>query len=230
MLPENPSFMIRGDDGQEYGPVDLGELREWVQENRAGIGTDVRRDEPNAPWNPWQTYPELVALLAEAHATSPAPDQPVGLVAPMARRVTAFALDVILAGLLAFPLIYLLSAESGIPDLEQRFLLILVQPDVPQPPEVMTYGMIGNMISNGMLVLYFTGFLAAHGQTPAKALLRLRVVDGSGRKPPLVKSFFRALLLFFSMSLFCLPLTYAFFHPQRRALHDIIAGTYVIEA
>ena len=62
--PPPPAFIVRGDDGEEYGPVDLAELREWVRENRAGLGTVVRPDRPDASWQPWQNYPELVALLA----------------------------------------------------------------------------------------------------------------------------------------------------------------------
>ena len=91
MLPENRSFFIRGDDGGEYGPVDLDELREWVRENRAGLGTEVRLDEPNAIWHPWQAYPELVALLAEAHATgsAPVPDQADPIIAPIWKRILA---------------------------------------------------------------------------------------------------------------------------------------------
>src|SRR5277367_5676801 len=100
MLPENRSFMVRGDDGQEYGPVDLQELREWVQENRAGLGTDVRLDEPDADWQPWQAYPELIALLAEAHATGGDPAQPTMIIAPIWRRVIAFGLDLILISIL----------------------------------------------------------------------------------------------------------------------------------
>ena len=74
MLPENRLFWIRGDDDKEYGPVNLEELREWVRENRAGLGTFVRTDQPDAPWQHWQQYPELVALLAEVQAAAKTPD------------------------------------------------------------------------------------------------------------------------------------------------------------
>jgi uncharacterized RDD family membrane protein YckC len=86
------------------------------------------------------------------------------------------------------------------------------------------------IITNACLVLYLTGFHAAHGKTPAKALLRIRVVDQNGQKPGLVKSLLRALMLIFSINLFFLPLTYAFFNPQRRTFHDFVAGTCVVEA
>lgn len=73
-------------------------------------------------------------------------------------------------------------------------------------------------------------FQTVHGQSPAKQLLRVRVVDHAGRKPALFKSFLRSLALVFSVNLFFLPMVYAYFNPRRRALHDIIAGTYVVEA
>src|SRR5471030_2478256 len=104
MLPEHNVFLIRGDDGQEYGPVDLEELRDWVRENRAGLGTEVRLDETGAPWHPWQNYPELVALLAEVHVTSPVPGQPGLVIAPMGRRILAFALDLVLIWILIVPI------------------------------------------------------------------------------------------------------------------------------
>ncbi len=112
MLRENRSFWVRGDDDQEYGPVDLEELREWVRENRAGLGTDVRRDEPDAPWHPWQNYPELVALLAEVHAVGVVPSQ---VIAPLGKRALAFAMDLILSAILSFPILFAL-ALIFIPD------------------------------------------------------------------------------------------------------------------
>ncbi len=239
MLPENPSFLIRGDDGQEYGPVDLDELRGWVQENRAGLGTDVRLAEPGASWRPWQNYPELVALLAEVHVTSPVPGQPGLVIAPMGRRMIAFAFDLILISI-PIMIIFNTLALVFLPDWVVRYVVSFNQfllnaesgsqypfnpPDLPPNAWIMA-----ELTRDFILALYFTGFVAAHGRTPAKSVLRLRVVDQSGRKPGLVKAFLRALALIFSMSLFCLPLTYAFFNPQRRALHDFIAGTYVVRA
>ena len=90
MLPENPMFFVRGEDGVEYGPVDLAELREWVAENRAGIGTEVKRPEPGSVWEPWQNFPELVALLAEVNVTSGVPGEPGIAVAPIAQNRCEF--------------------------------------------------------------------------------------------------------------------------------------------
>ena len=229
MLRENPSFLIRGDDGQEYGPVDLDELSEWVRENRAGLGTEVRLDEPGMSWLPWQNYPELVALLAEARVTSPVPDLPGLVIAPVGRRVAAFALDLLLIVILYLPIIVPLLLIC-MPDFYVEYAVSASRPPFTPPPVTVSQEVVINMIFNLVLILYVTGFHSAHGKTPAKTLLRLRVVDRLGRKPSVTKSFLRGLILIFSMNLLFLPFTYAFFNPQRRTLHDFIAGTYVVEA
>jgi uncharacterized RDD family membrane protein YckC len=229
MLPENHSFFVRGDDGQEYGPVDLDELRDWVQENRAGLGTDVRRDEPGASWSPWQNYPELVALLAEVHGTSPVPGQPGLVMAPLGRRIAAFGIDLVLITIPMLIVCYTL-ALAFMPDWFIHDVVSGSQHPFNPPDLPLNANLVVDLIYDSMLTLYFGGFVGAHGLTPAKAMLGLRVVDQSGQKPGLLRAFLRALALIFSMNLLFLPLTYAFFNPQRRALHDYIAGTYVVKA
>lgn len=229
MLPESRSFYIRGDDGVEYGPADLVELREWVKENRAGLGTEVRRDDVNGSWDTWQSYPELVALLAEVHVTSPVPGVPGLALAPFGRRVLAFGLDFILAAILATPLIFVLALGSGIPDLQREAFYFMTHPEEPAPDAILLYAKIGNLISSTILFLYFAGFIAAHGRTPSKSIFRIHVVDQFGMKPNVLRSAVRAIVLLFSMNILFIPLVWAFFNPQRRALHDYVAGTYVVE-
>jgi len=227
MLPENRAFLIRGDDGREYGPVDLNELREWVQENRAGVGTAVCLDEPGAIWQPWQNYPELVALVAEAQGTNPF-FLPAGTtVAPMTRRVLACVLDFILSSFLASPILCVVMSVS-LPDWQNQFTQMLLQPQSPIPPQVLHYVMLGNAIVYLILMLYMAGFHAAHGQTPAKAILRLRVVDKDGQKPGFFRLLLRAFVFVISFYLYGIPFIYAFFDSQRRAVHDLVAGTYVV--
>ena len=224
MLPENPSFLVRGDDGQEYGPVDLDELRDWVRENRAGLGTEVRVDEPGAPWHAWQNYPELVALLAEVNVTGPAS----GLaIAPVWRRIAAWLMDIFLLEILLNPLQLLLKGVIPMRDLFQASFNPAVLQSMPTSMLLQIAAFI--MIYNAFLVLYFTICHAVYGRTAAKAILGIRVVDQQGRKPALVKAFVRALALIFSVNLF-FPLLYAFLNPQRRTFHDLVAGTCVVNA
>jgi uncharacterized RDD family membrane protein YckC len=229
MLQENRAFLIRGDDGQEYGPVDLDELREWVQENRAGLGTAVRLDEAGSSWNPWQNYPELVALLAEVQGTTGPLSGPPGMViAPIWRRVVAWFMDLILLSFLFFPIKGVLDQFMPTDAILQA---AMNAPALQNMPPVLLHQVVAfEIITNACLVIYLTGFHAAHGRTPAKAILRIRVVDHNGQKPTLLKAFVRALGLICSINLFFLPLMYAFFNPQRRTAHDFIAGTYVVNA
>jgi len=239
MLPENSAFFIRGEDGNEYGPVDLDELRDWVQENRAGLGTEVRRDDPGAQWSPWQNHPELVALLAEVQVSSPVPGVPGVAFAPLGRRMAAFVVDLILLSIPTVIIFYTLIIIS-FPDWVARDVVAFNQfmADIeagnqhpftpPEPPEHAL--LMAEIVRDSILALYFTGFIAAHGKTPGKALFRLQVVDALGRKPDLAKSFFRAMILIFSICLLFIPLAYVFINPQRRAFHDMIADTYVVEA
>lgn len=226
MLPENRSFLIRGDDGQEYGPVDLGELREWVQENRAGLGTNVRRDEPGSSWQPWQHSPELIALLAEVHVVSAAPAKAGMALAPIWRRVIAWMIDIMLMAVFN-PVQLVLDRILPVHDIVQ----VMTNPDLLQNlPTPMLYQVLAFVvIDNACLVLYFTICHALYGKTPAKSLLRIRVVGPTGEKPTAVKAFVRALALVFSVNLF-FPLLYVFLNPQRRALHDLAANTCVVEA
>jgi len=220
--------MIRGDDGQEYGPVELDELREWVQENRAGLGTEVRLDESGAPWHPWQNYPELVALLAEAQAVNAGPGLTPGLViAPIWRRLVAWMMDIMLLAVLLNPFQLLL--DQFLP--MHEILAAMTNPVMLQNMSTpMLYQVAAFVIlDNACLVLYFTICHAAYGRTPAKALLRIRVVNEAGQKPAAIKAFVRALVLVMSVNLM-FPLVYAFLNPQRRTLHDIVADTCVVDA
>jgi len=227
MLPENHSFLIRGDDGQEYGPVDMDELRDWVRENRAGLGTEVRLDEPSAPWNPWQNYPELVALLAEAQATGPMPGESGLVIAPVWRRLVAWMMDIMLLAILLNPIQVLLDQVIPMHEILQATTNPAMLQSMPTPMLFQVAAFV--IIDNACLVLYFTFCHAAYGKTPAKALLRIRVVDPNGQKPTAIKAFVRALALVFSVNLF-FPLIYAFFNPQRRTLHDVVADTCVVKA
>jgi uncharacterized RDD family membrane protein YckC len=231
MLPENRAFLIRGDDGQDYGPVDLRELREWVQENRAGLGTIVCLDELGATWHPWQTYPELVALVAEVQGTAsmpPPPPPPPGTVGTaLWRRILAWVTDVMLMSILFIPIMSIVKLFLPMDVIIQTMMSpTLLQDATPQTLHDVT---MFELIANACLVFYLAGFYALHGRTPAMTILGMRVVDQVGQRPTLSKSILRALTLVLSVNLL-FPLVYVFFNPQRRAFHDFIAGTYVVNA
>ena len=226
MPSSNVSFIVRGDDGKDYGPVDLEEMRDWVRENRAGLGTTVRLDEPGALWQPWQYYPELVALLAESQASGALAGS---VLAPIPRRVAAFLVDFLLIYILLCPIFFLICI-FGLPDIFVQTAVLLSQGQSVEPQIPPFYEALFDLIRYGGVTLYMAGFHWAHGRTPAKSMMRLRVVDQNGDNPSISKALVRGLVLSFSLGLFLFPFLYIFFNPQRRALHDLAAGTYVIEA
>jgi len=55
-------YKIIGGDGNEYGPVDREQIRQWIQDGRAGAHTKVLA-EGTTDWKTLGEVPELAALL-----------------------------------------------------------------------------------------------------------------------------------------------------------------------
>ncbi len=71
-------YKIIGSDGQEYGPIDADQIKQWVAEGRVNGETRVRA-EGASDWQPLSTVPELAAALAPgASAQPPAATPPPG--------------------------------------------------------------------------------------------------------------------------------------------------------
>jgi uncharacterized RDD family membrane protein YckC len=79
-----------------------------------------------------------------------------------------------------------------------------------------------------LLYLYFIWAVASYGGTPAKLLLGLRVLDvKQGNRLSLPRAMFRELILKTLSAASVIGVAMALFRPDRRALHDLIAGTVV---
>ena len=65
-------YKIIGGDGNEYGPVDLEQIRTWIQDGRAGEHTKVQ-PEGSTEWQTLGDIPELAALLGPAVESSVPP-------------------------------------------------------------------------------------------------------------------------------------------------------------
>jgi uncharacterized RDD family membrane protein YckC len=237
-MADSPSFIVRGDDGEPYGPVDLQELRHWTRENRVGLGTRVRRADGDDSWQHWQQFPELVALLAEVQATGrtmpPLPGA-APVLAPISRRMGAFLLDLVLSSVLfagIFFILYCFLPPATLVRMELYGEEVMKGLN-PAPPQIQLPSWFQASLNVVILVvplLYYGAFHALHGRTPAKSIFAIQVVDAQGLKPTFAKALIRAAIFVVCVYfLYCIPLLYAFFNPQRRALHDIAAGTYVVE-
>lgn len=79
-----------------------------------------------------------------------------------------------------------------------------------------------------LFLLYFTFFTYWGGQTPGKMLMRVRVVTKDFGDLTLLRAFGRSLCYFLSSFFLGLGFLMAAIDRDKRALHDFIAGTYVV--
>ncbi len=78
-----------------------------------------------------------------------------------------------------------------------------------------------------MTILYHTFFLALFGATPGKRLLGIRIYDANGRQGiGFVRAAIRTLSTYISTFTLLIGYIMAAFRRDKRALHDLIAGTY----
>jgi uncharacterized RDD family membrane protein YckC len=85
----------------------------------------------------------------------------------------------------------------------------------------------------GALVIFVVYHALAHalcGATLGKRLVRIRVVGPDGRRPGLGRAAIRAFLAGFSLVFLGLGVILALFTRSGRALHDLLARTWVVEA
>ena len=66
------NYRIIGADGQQYGPVNLDQLRRWLAENRLRADTLVQA-EGALDWKPLSSFPELAAELKSTPPTMAPP-------------------------------------------------------------------------------------------------------------------------------------------------------------
>lgn len=221
-------YKIIGSDGREYAAASLDELRAWIEEGRVGAGTWVWHGEEQR-WQPASAWPELKWDLPSAPPVMPPPPEAPALVnAEFPIRVAAFLVDLFILAAL-FSLVTLPWADTY-RELQEAALRESVKAakDHPDLTVVLRFYAVFFATFLPLRLAYFVGFHGALGATPGKLLFGLRVVRLDGE--PL--SFARALGRFFAemVSLSAMGVGYlvASLHPERRALHDLVAGTRVI--
>jgi len=90
----------------------------------------------------------------------------------------------------------------------------------------MAWGGIG--LAFALALLYQLYFGGVAGQTLGKRVLGLRVISTRGDEPGPLRGFMRFLAMVVSLAPAGLGFLWALFDRERRALHDHLAGTYVI--
>lgn len=147
-------------------------------------------------------------------------------VAGFFRRTTAVVLD----GLLLVPLVLLFGGASSIvagqslPRFGELGFGYLVHLAVDGG----TAGAVALGIAGLVVLLYELMFVTLSGQTPGQRVLGMRVIDGYGDPPSVARGLVRLLGLGLSLALFGLGCLWIAFSREKRGLHDLLAGTWVV--
>jgi uncharacterized RDD family membrane protein YckC len=218
-------YWVKGDDGEEYGPIRIEEVREWIGENRVGRGTLIRLEAPDAQWTPAEKMPELVDYIVESEVARLGLG-PSGLpLAGFIPRALAFLWDSVVVSvfvLLVIELFNWLLPEMGQVDL-QTVVNVLRENGAPTPLSWLIW-----TVTLGVQISYFTYYHGRYGQTPGKRLLRIRVVDGLGITPGYKRAFLRAIGSLVSQMPMFMGYLFFFLSPARRTFHDLLTGTLVV--
>jgi len=241
-------FTIIGADGREYGPVTAATIKHWIGDNRVNLQTRARR----ADQSEWRTIgdftefnPSAVPPLLEHPESEPppvpvfmAPAQPEPVVPELAGRLTrlgAFFVDYLLSVLVALP---------GALIIGPTFLDLVLTAARGETPDfstvnagALTLGMLVLALGSLLLLIVQIVMLSTRGQTIGKWLLRIRVVRYADGSPVgfvhgwLLRNFVPGLIQLVPWVGFAFYLADAcfIFSPERRCLHDLIAGTKVVK-
>jgi uncharacterized RDD family membrane protein YckC len=97
----------------------------------------------------------------------------------------------------------------------------------PDADHAATFKPLVSIFTVGFAAAYTTVLLALGGQTIGKMLVGIRVVIGDGEPPPVGTALLRFLGYFASSGIVTLGFVMAGLRHDKRALHDLIAGTRV---
>lgn len=220
----SPYRMI-GSDGREY-PGSLEELREWAREGRLGPATLVW-SQADERWLPAAERHELAWDLPRPAVAEPVAAPPAFHRAGFVPRLVAFVADWMV--ILFLVNLVLMPWREPLQDLLQRVQAQLessgdVQPDLWL---LLKFQLIFTSVYTGVGLVYSVGFVGRFGSTPGKRLLGLQVLTLDGRSVGFGGAFRRYCAEMLSVLTFGLGYMMVL-GPERRTLHDVIAGTQVV--
>jgi uncharacterized RDD family membrane protein YckC len=141
--------------------------------------------------------------------------------APMGKRIAAFLLDGIIVYILQMLVLFPSSMALG-------FLVNQTGPN--NFGLFIAFQVFINLMSITIQMTYHVFFWRRYSATPGKMALRLKVVRGDGSRLSLGRCFGRHFAMWVSGLTCCVGYLTPWFDEERRALHDYICDTRVIEA
>jgi uncharacterized RDD family membrane protein YckC len=216
-------YKIIGGDGAEYGPATLDELKNWIHDGRVAGMTKVWRSDL-AIWTPADRYSELRPDLAILHAAASAQAaRPCGFWA----RLAAYILDSFILCTL-FLMVWTPIADSHnwtMPEWPHNTSDAATREFVEQ---AQTWWHHAWPVFYPIFLIYSVLLNGRFGATFGKMAIGARITMLNGA--PI--GYRRALLRWLAARLSDLTLFFGYlliaFHPEKRALHDLLAGTKVV--
>lgn len=223
-------YTIIGGDGREYGPVSAEQVRQWIAAGRASLETQAKAA-GSAEWKPVSEYPDIVSPGGVEPPPLQAVDRPL---ASLGARLAGFLVDKILQSICLVPLVAAVGMNALLAAVQARDFNAFIG-----VPRIMVGISITGLLYGAYWITQIV-LLALRGQTLGKLLVGIRIVRYPDAAPAgLARAW---LLRYFVMGLFYLvpiPLfgmvfwfvdTGFIFRPDRRCVHDHLAGTMVIAA
>ena len=212
-------YKIIGGDGAEYGPASLDELKRWIGDGRVAGSTQVWRNDL-ALWTPAARYAELQQALARLQASvSPAAVSRGLRAAGFWTRLGAYVLDRFVLALIfrmicqwrhweipAFPQV--LNQENYIQFVDKAGQLL---------PYLILLTVMYDVILNG-----------SFGATFGKMAVGARITALDGSPPGYGRALLRSLAARFIEMTLCVGYAPILVRPDKRGLHDLLAGTRVV--
>ena len=236
-------FSILGGDGKEYGPVSVDQVKRWLAEGRANLDTQVRRVGEEL-WRRLGDCGEITGNVPPVidhpvfdHPADVAPESPA--LASRWLRLGAALLDELLSNFCALPGMIMLGPSA----LMLIFRLATHGRDALQDSDLERLAGMSSALGVLLLGVLFcaaiqTWMLSMRGQTVGKRLLGIRIVRVQDDTNP---GFVHAVLLrsvvpiiiravpMFGLGFWLVDVG-CIFRTDKRCLHDLIAGTKVVQS
>ena len=222
-------YKIIGGDGREYGPVSLAELKAWVCDGRV-VGQTPVWGSHAAIWQPAAHYSELQPEIGQVPPASPA-------TTPMERleavgfwsRLGAYLIDGLVLYVVFFASWSALSKMMNWhePDYQSlkfeslsEALLVLV----PMMKEMV----VQTAVFYVWKIIYDVSLNGRFGATVGKMIIGARIVRLDDSRIGYGTAFVRSLGTIVSDLIFYAGYLFVAFRDDKRALHDLLAGTRVV--
>jgi uncharacterized RDD family membrane protein YckC len=219
-----------GRQGERLGPYRDEEVRQWLREGKVRTD-DLAWHEGLTDWQPLSAmFPEDAAAAPEQPVPQP-PALPLAAVVSVSaeiyagfwRRVAAFIIDFLI---LLVPSI-IINYSMG---LYTAQALVTADPssEVAMQAFFSVFWSV-MLVQTLMQWIYFAAFESSQLQaTPGKMALGLRVTDDQGKRISFVRATGRYFGKLLSQLILCIGYMMAGWTERKQALHDMIAGTLVL--